>query len=253
MYLYYHKYLLVYDGVMEKNFAKEPQVDLVRKPLEVIENVDFSEDNDRYPEPFASKEETKGFLNGSEGWTLVSHGETIYSRRFVQCGAGLVRNRRSGLVTLIHESKWSPAANTALMLQREDDLDVITIDGPYGGVDYREIQKAHEKGREEDLRYAKRTERQRMARYKTKSGDNRGFLMEKSALIGLRESEIDDRLDRLARSEAVGSTKLVGKIDLPIGKSEFHSWYLLYRPEENIIWIYEAKSKKLFKYKGFAD
>jgi hypothetical protein len=70
-----------------------------RKPLRVYNNIDFI-DGYVQSEHFATKEEVRGFLSGSEGWTLCSKGESIYSHSFAQCSAALVRNRNTGLITL---------------------------------------------------------------------------------------------------------------------------------------------------------
>ncbi len=82
-------------------------------------------------------------------------------------------------------------------------------------------------------------------------GENRTFLINDSAMIGLPEKEVDSMISEIRGNHSVGKTRLVGEIEIPLTKSEVNRWYLLYRPKENIIWVYESKSKKLFKYAGF--
>jgi hypothetical protein len=53
------------------------------------------------------------------------------------------------------------------------------------------------------------------------------------------------------QNEVVGETSLVDEIKIPVDREPSDRWSVLYRPSENIIWIYESGTKKLFKYKGF--
>ncbi len=226
-----------------------------RQPLAVYENFIFSESGSIFPEPFASDNEVFGFLSASESWTLCSKGEPIYSRGFVQCGGALIRNRQTRLVTLIHESLWSASADVALALQGNDDLDVITIDGPFGGINFKEVKDAHQRDPNELIRLIENVDIEASRKYKGGSVDKEGnvhLFGYRSALLGLSESEVQRAVQRIkAGGNITGLTREVAKIKIPVSKSEGDRWYLLYRPKENIIWIYESGAKKLFKYKGF--
>lgn len=51
------------------------------------------------------------------------------------------------------------------------------------------------------------------------------------------------------REQAVGRVRQVCDIRIPLDGRD--GWDLLYRPKENIIWVYEPNAKKLYKFKGF--
>ncbi len=148
----------------------EIETGLQRQPLMVYDSVVFSDRDNKYPELFAKKEEVFGLLSGSERWTLCSQGEPIYSYAFVQCGAALVRNRKTGLITLIHESVWSDGADAALALQHNDDLDVITIEGPFSYMDIRKVKYAHEKDPEEALTVLEKVDREKIEEVSSRFG-----------------------------------------------------------------------------------
>ncbi len=226
-----------------------------RQPLAVYENFYFNDSDNAYPEPFASEDEVFGLLSGSESWTLCSKGEPIYSRAFVQCGGALIRNRQTGLVTLIHESVWSDSADVALALQRNNDLDVITLHGPFGGINFKNVKYAHEKDPKEAIQCIEAVDKKASRKYRGGNLDEESdvhLLGHRSALLGLQESEVQSAVDRIkAGGNTVGQTRQLADIKIPVSKSEGNRWYLLYRPNENIIWIYESGAKKLFKYKGF--
>lgn len=226
-----------------------------RQPLAVYENFYFNESDNSFPEPFASEMEVFGFLSGSESWTLCSKGEPIYSRGFVQCGGALIRNGQTGLVTLIHESLWSDSADAAMVLQRDNDLDVITLHGPFGGIDFKEVKGAHERDPKEVIRLIEGVDKKASRKYRGGNVDEEGnvhFFGNRSALLGLSESEVQSAVQRIkAGGNTTGLTRELAKINIPVSRSEGNRWYLLYRPNENIIWIYESGAKKLFKYKGF--
>jgi hypothetical protein len=226
------------------------------QPMAVYENVYFNESHNAFPEPFASEAETEGFLSGSEHWTLCSKGETMYSRDFVQCGAALIRNKSTGLVTLIHESMWSESADVGLALQRADDVEVITILGPYSYMHFDNVRYAHEKDPRDAADTIVGIDRQRSHRYRGGTGieENMAHIfLNGSALLGLSEREIAEGLSNLQLTQQVGETQHIGRIEIPVSRNETNRWYLLYRPKENIIWIYESGTKKLFKYPGFEN
>lgn len=226
-----------------------------RTPLDVYDNFDFDSSANRFPKPFASKKEVFGPLSGSEGWTLCSKGESIYSYAFVQCGGALIRNRDTGLITLIHESTWSDAADAALALQRNNDLDVITINGPFGGMRFKNVMYAHEKDPYQTIKNIEDVDINNSRKYR---GGNSGkesdvhLFGHKSALLGLSESEVRKAAQEIKGGViAKGQTNELGEINIPVSNGEGNRWYLLYRPKENVIWIYESGVNKLFKYQGF--
>ena len=192
-----------------------------------------------------------GLLSGSEGWTLCSQGETMYSRGFVQCGAALIKNRETGMISLIHQSTWSEAAGAVLMLQRREDLDVILVSGPFGSVQFDTVEYFHEKDPSDAIAGVEQVDLESSRKYRPDLGENRTHLMTGSALLGLTEPQVQEMVSGVASDGSVGETNLVGKIEIPLSKGEVNRWHLLYRPNENFIWIYESKSKKLFKYAGF--
>lgn len=222
-----------------------------RKPLKVYENVDLI-DGYVQSEHFASKEEVRGFLSGSEGWVLCSKGESIYSHSFVQCSAALIRNRNTGLITLIHQSTWSDAADAALMLQRRDDIDVITISGPLGSMQFKNVNYTHYKNPHETANMLEKVDVAKSREYQQSGAENKVHLMRRSALLGLSEDEVKTMSAGVLEDDTVGMANHVGKIDIPLAGGDIDRWFLLYRPQENCIWIYESKSKKLFKYRGFS-
>ncbi len=213
-----------------------------RKPLEIRDGFEWSLDTQKYTPPFATREEVNGLLVGSEKSVLVSSkGESIYSVNFSECSGALVRNRQSGIITLIHESLWSEAASAVFALQKTNDLDVITIAEPARGLPFKRIERTHRIGVTQlidivgsgsDMQISDKTRK-----------------LSWSTLLGLTDLEIKDMLKVCASSNAVGDTRHVGDIKIPLAGRE--GWDLLYRPKENIIWIYEPDAKKLYKYKGF--
>ncbi len=244
------------DRLLTEGGSENPEkVDIQWKPLVVYENIDFSESNNQFPEPFATKEEVFGLLSGSESWTLCSKGDPIFSRAFVQCGAALVRNRNTGLITLIHESVWSESADVAMALQRDDDVDVVTIHGPFGGLNLSSVKYAHEKPPQDAIENIKSFDKKSSRKYGVESGSEENLVHlfgNRSALIGLSENDVQNAVERIKDGgSAKGLTQEIGEINIPVSKAIGNRWYLLYRPEENIIWIYESGARKLFKYRGF--
>lgn len=204
------------------------------QPMAVYENVYFNESNDAFPEPFASKVETMSFLSGSESWTLCSRGETIYSRNFVQCGAALIRNKSTGLVTLIHESMWSESADVGLALQRADDVEVITIRGPYSHMQFDNVRYAHENDPHSATDAIVGIDRQRSRRFRGGTGieENKAHIFfNGSVLLGLSEREIAEGLSNLQLNKQVGETQHIGRIEIPVSMGKSNRWYLLYRPK----------------------
>lgn len=213
-----------------------------RKPIEVLNGFEWSLDTQKYTHPFASRDEVKGLLTGSEKSVLVStKGEPIYSVNFSECSGALVRNRQTGMITLIHESLWSDAASTAFALQKTNDLDVITIAEPARGIPFKRIESTHgiDVAQLLDL----------IGSGNDKQISDKVRKLSWSTLIGLTDLEIKDMLKVCASSKSVGNTRHVGDIKIPLAGRD--GWDLLYRPKENIIWIYEPTGKRLYKYKGF--
>lgn len=225
------------------------------QPLEVIEGFKFSEDFNEFKRPFATKEESLGFLTGSESTTLCSNKDPIYSRSFVQCGAVLARNRRSGLITLIHQSMWSTSADVAVALQRSDDLDVVTVSGPFGWMPFNKPKYAYEKNPKEAIESYKSINHEDPHLYYgfSKQEKERTQIFGDHSLIkGLTAGEISKMMEIQVNTGKTGKIRQIGEISLPVSKAEGNRWYLLYRPNENVIRIYESGAKKLFKYQGFS-
>lgn len=226
-----------------------------RQPLTVYENFYFNDSDNSFPEPFASEKEVFGLLSGSESWTLCSKGEPIYSRGFVQCGGALTRNRETGLVTLMHESLWSDSADAAMALQRNNDLDVITLHGPFGGINFKKVKDAHERDPKEAIKFIEDVDKKASRKYRGGNVNEESdvhLFGNRSALLGLSENEVQSAVQKIkAGGNKTGLTRELAEINIPVSKSEGNRWYLLYRPDENIIWIYESGAKKLFKYAGF--
>lgn len=197
-----------------------------RKPQRVFSNVEIS-DGYVQSEHFASKEEVRSLLSGSEGWTLCSKGESIYSHSFAQCSAALVRDRNTGLITLIHQSTWSDAADAALMLQRKDDLDVITVSGPFGTMNFKNVNYAHYKNPGEAISSLKKVDLDKSRQYQEGAAENKVHLMHKSALIGLSEDEVNKMMAGVIEDNSIGTANHVGKIDLPLNKGQVDRWYML--------------------------
>lgn len=222
--------------------------------LDVIEGVDFNPSMNLYPAPFARREEVDGFLSGSEHWTLCSSGESIYSHSFVQCNAALIRNRQTGKIQLIHESTWSGSATVALGTQRSEDIDVITIVGPSGTILFRDIQYFHEKDPEETIAWIDGINESASKRFSDDEPGNEdrvSLFLDSSALLGVSRADLKQATARLKSNSIVGDTHHFGRIQIPVSRGKVNRWYLLYRPFENVIWIYESGTKQLFKYCGF--
>ena len=224
------------------------------EPLEVFENIDFNPSRSRYPTLFASQAEVDGFLSGSEHWTLCSSGESMYSASFVQCAGALVRNRQTGITTLIHESMWSASATVALGIQKHEDLDIITIAGPIGGMRFKDLKYFHEKDSRETIELIDTIDDAASVRYGMYYPGKEflaNFFWDRSKLLGLSKEDLQRSVLQLTTNPHMGETNHIGDIRLPVSRGEANRWYLLYRPEENIIWIYESGTRKLFKYPGF--
>ena len=215
---------------------------LERKPIEIIDGFEWSLDAQKYTPPFASRDEVNGLLSGSEKSVLISSkGESIYSVNFSECSGALVRNRQTGIITLIHESLWSEAASAVFALQKTNDLDVITIAEPARGIPLNRIERTHGIGVTQLLDL--------VGSGSDKQVSDKVRKLNWSTLIGLTDLEIRDMLKVCESSNVVGDTRHVGDIKIPLAGRE--GWDLLYRPKENIIWIYEPEAKRLYKYQGF--
>lgn len=247
-------YLVMPDLATNEGHGRTGEIGIQRQPLKIYDNFYFSDSNGVYPEPFVRKEEADGLLSGSEGWTLCSKGEPVYSHGFVQCAAALVRNKDTGLVTLIHQSTWSESADAAMALQRPDDIDVIIISGPFGGMSLENIKYAHDKDPKGVLDSIENIDRKASRKYRggaAAKGNGVHIFRNYSALLGLSESELSEYVERLKKEKTVGAVNQIGNIEIPVAKGGANRWYLLYRPKENVIWIYESGARKLFKYQGF--
>lgn len=227
-------------------------------PLDVIENFDFNVDWNRFPPPFASEKEALGFLSGSEGKVLCTRNEPIFSHDFLQCVGALIRNRKSGLVFVIHQSEWSGAATAILSAQRQDDLDVIMMNGPKGQLtEFQTIVNKHESDPRELHRLFKGINRDDFQLY-SRNDPNKNLkhvFLDRSAIKGLTTEELENLFIQAEACDnnSIGFTNLIGTIDLPLPREVSNRWSMLYRPKENIIWIYDSGAKKLFKYAGFPN
>lgn len=230
------------------------ELDSLLQPLEVIKDFEYSDDWNMFTPPFATEEEAYGFLSGSESTVLCSQGEPLYSRNFVQCAGALVRNRRTGLVSLIHQSTWSASASIVLALQRPDDLDVITLQGPSGYMRFETVASEHKQPAEQyydSFSSIDRTNPLLYPRSDSETNDLKHKFPDYSLIKGISTEEMERMFERCKEDQSVGDTRLLGRIDLPVTREESNRWYLLYRPEENIIWVYESGTRQLFKYAGF--
>ncbi len=223
------------------------------QPKEVIKNFNYSIDHGIYTAPFASKAEAWAFLRGSEHVTQVSKGETILSENFVQCSGALMKNKRTGMVSLIHESLWSAAAGSILSLQRSDDLDVIIMQGPYGMMRFSDIAGFHKGQPKYWEESVLETQRQNFLIYPKgdKNNHRRHILGDLSTIKGLTEKELKSMLDDYKTNPRQGATNLIGIIDLPVTKAEANRWSVVYRPKENLVRIFESGTRQLFTYRGF--
>lgn len=228
--------------------VKNPEV---MQPIKVIEDFHYSENTGMYTPPFATEDEIWGFLSGSESTVLCTKKDTIVSRRFVQCSGALIRNRDTGLISLIHQSLWSSAAQNILTLQRAHDLDVITMQGPIGLMRFGTIQNAHEIAQPNDRDvFVKEGDKYSGGIFAYEKHDPRhNLLRDGSFIYGLTEKEIEAMYADSARGK-VGETNWVGSITLP-GSRENALWTMMYRPKENVIQIYALSTNRLYFFKGF--
>ncbi len=226
-------------------------------PLEVIENFDFNVDWNRFPPPFASEKEALGFLSGSEGKVLCTKNESIFSQDFVQCVGALIRNRKSGLVFVIHQSEWSGAASAILCAQRQDDLDVIKINGPKGKMmEFQTITNRHNSDPKEFQQLFQKINRNDFQLYgKHDPKHLKHAFLDRSAIKGLTTEELENLFKQAVSmsEDSFGATNLIGTINIPVPREKSNRWSMLYRPAENIVWIYDSGAKKLFKYAGFPN
>lgn len=237
------------------HFIESPNIQW--KPLEVYQNFQYSENENMFTPPFATKEEAFGFLSGSESTVLCSKKEPIYSENFVQCAGALVKNKKTGLVSVIHQLLWSASASLILALQRPDDLDIVTITSESrGSIGFSTVKFFHEKNPLEYYKPFASIDRTDWMKYNPDSKFNnlKHVLDDFSQIKGITTKEVEDLFKRAEQNEnIVGKTRLIGDIKIPVSREESNRWSLLYRPKENVIWIYESGIKKLFKYPGFSE
>lgn len=237
---------------------KELKVPLL-EPLEVVDNFEYSGDQGVYTPPFASEYEWwDALLNGSEYNALCTQGdEPIISRGFVQCGGALIRNRDTGLITLVHESQWSTAANSILSLQKKNNLDVIVMNNPIGQMRFEKIARAHKKSLKDVNELFVKDGEEHWAASTMEGGVYRSepqnhMLHDGSRIKGLTAEQIA-RMAEESTGDAQGETNLIGEIWLPLPDKSRMKWSLVYRPKENKILIYSHGTKQLFVYPGFEE
>lgn len=210
------------------------------RPLEIVNNFEYSDEN-KFNPPFASKAEAFGFLSGGEHEVLVTRSEPIYGYAFVQCAGALIRNRDTGLIFSLHESTWSDAADIIMAAQRPNNLDVITMDGARGTMRISDIVGTH------------KVEMPRLTHLlkNVKHGDAIEHRFPKGGIRGITGSDLDSMIKKSSTNIKSGGINYLGKIDLKSLDAGMGRWYMLYRPTENVIRIYDQSSQKLFKFPGF--
>lgn len=225
------------------------------QPVRVYENFRYSDDQGIYTPPFASREEAWGFLSGSESVFLCSKTESLYSRGFVQCGCALIRNRNSGLVSVIHQSDWSAAAGAILAMQRPDDIDVVVMNGPIGHMAFDTVDYFHKEKPFRAYEAFARIDRDNWMNYPESQSqwkDVRHVFGDYSRILGLSTKEVENMFFRAKKSlDCVGRAHLIGNIGIPGSVEQLDRWSLVYRPTENVIYIYVSGTKQLFRYQGF--
>lgn len=222
------------------------------QPLKVVNNFDYSASSNNFTPPFATESEYYSFLSGREGTVLCTRKEPICSKDFVQCSGALVRNKRTGLLSLIHQSMWSTAAETILAVQRPDDLDIILIDSPTGRAMGREVIWSHGLEARNYRQEFSEIDRTDPLSYKDpQTRDLKHTLVDYSHIRGVSTAEMMEMFERGEEKETAGSTSFLGEIKLPGTLDEIGRMSLLYRPAENVVWIYSEGKKQLFKYPGF--
>lgn len=223
------------------------------QPLEIYHNFQWSQDENIFTPPFASENEALGFLSDSENAVLCSKDESLFSSDFVQCSGVLVKNKNTELVSVIHQSVWSASASLILSLQRPDDIDVIPIAGNFGSIiKFSTVDSYHKQDPSKFYESFTSIDRTDEIRYPSKWKNLKHILGDNSKIKGISTNEVEDLFERAEESKnIIGKSRLVGDIKIPVSKTESNRWSLLYRPKENIIWVYESGSKKLFKYPGF--
>lgn len=215
------------------------------EPVKVINDFNYSFDHNVYSPPFASEKEANSELVGSEKVVLCSKTEALFSTRFVQCVGALVRNNETGLVSVIHESLWSTAATSILALQHGQDLDVILLEDGNGNRFRENVRFNHEnppRGLMENVANS-------VGPFLGLAPDSNFPMIrfgDRSIIKGMSSDEAVDILSRgVTRS---GKTNFVGMIRIPNVQNRL---WLLYRPGENIIYVYDDGDHRLFQFGGF--
>jgi hypothetical protein len=232
--------------------AEYPGADRLFLPTETVKNFAYSETSRTYPPPFATGKEAFGFLSGSENDVLVTKRDPVFSKGFVQCSGVLVRNRELGMVSIIHQSVWSDAASIILSLQRPYDLDVIRIEGHSGTILAKTIDYFHKSEPAQFRNAFDRIDRSHYLNYpkENRDTDHLKHQFGRSVIKGLTTEEMERMFDE-AKKGKVGRTNFLGKIIVPVPRSEIDRFSVLYRPNENVIRIFDTGSKQLFKFGGF--
>lgn len=207
-----------------------------------VEQINIKFDNGReFAPPFTTAKEYGEALIGREHEVLVSSAQKLLiSLDLVQCSVGLLRNRRTNMISLIHESEWSDAASAILSLQRSDDQDLIVVEGLLGTILYEDFEGNKKLPPDQFLKYRK-----------TLSSDTTKLY--RSFIHGLTAEEIDGMRDRSLASSAVGNLNYLKKIAVPIPKGQSNRLSVLYKPANDQIYLYESGVKKVFSYKGFGS
>lgn len=243
-----------------ENIKNHSESSVIWKPLEIYNNFNYSESFGRFTPPFASAEEARGLRSGREGTVLCTREDPIVSKEFVQCNAALIKNKNIGLISLIHQSTWLDSSKTILNLQKTDDIDVVTINGPNRGMRFDDIQTNHCKS-PNDYNGFKKIDRNNEHNYHSVPLEHKNLVHKffGSQIAGISTEEMDFLYKREEQNKNFqGKTNLVGNIILPISYEERNKWSLLYRPKENVIWVYalgksDGGISKLFKYQGFPE
>ncbi len=244
------------------DFGLEQENKLLLKPTGVVKNFLYDPDRNNYLSPFASEDEYHGFLSGGEHVVLCTSpqkGETVVSKDAVQCSMAMIRNRRTGLVSVLHQSLWSAAAGIILGVQKHDDIDVILAEGRKGIMNFQSLDAEHIRPPylNKYQQYFNEIDRTDWRAYP--AGSERvdekhvfGKLGSGSSIIkGITSAELQRMISESDSGSKVGLTYPSGLIQIPVERDRMNRWSLTYRPRDNVILIYESGTNQLFTYPGF--
>lgn len=238
---------------------KEPQEKRVIQPLEVVNDFTWSGNFGNFSSPFATADEFFSDRVGSEHVSILSSGEAILSLDFVQCSGALARNRQRGLYTLVHQSLWSLSAEIAFGMQRHEDIDYFELNPRKNAGQIEEnVLKAHEHGAQtvtrtfgENLAYDNGEPLIESSGVYNRLGNTRN---RSGSIVGVTEAEIRAMLHESEEPNAMpGRTNYLGTIELPIPRQEIGRCSVLFRPQENKIYVFSEATKQLFVFPGFPE